>query len=211
MKLNCRNHTKFALVALTLIALCVLLCACSDSGEDNATVVRNVYLTGKIVFTDIAEDTAYVHVSFSGKGDSVGTATWASGEQNLDLWYSLSTTTVTFDPSRIFSAVKQAVPQEDLKNEDHIYNRLKVVLLYDTIYKSIKSDGQISKRGRTYTHVFNLDESKSEQSFTLSMRSPRSENWYTALIAGGIVLFVVVTGICLACKGRLCQKKKLKE
>lgn len=72
MKLNCRNHTKFALVALTLIALCVMLCACSDSGEEDATVVRNVYLTGKIVFTDVADDTAYVHVSFRARARASG-------------------------------------------------------------------------------------------------------------------------------------------
>lgn len=210
MKLNRRNHTKFTLVALTLIALCVMLCACSKT-EESDVVERKIYLTGGIVFTSVEDDTAYVHVSFSGGGECVGTATWSSEIQNVDLWYKQSTSTVTFDPSRIFSAVKEAVPQEDLKNEDHIYNRLKVVLLYDTIYKSIKSDGQITKNGRTYTHAFELDETLDERTITLTMRSARSENWYTALIAGGIVLFAIATGIYLAYKGRLCQKKKLKE
>lgn len=210
MKLNRRNHTEFVLVALTLIALCVMLCACSKT-EESDVVERKIYLTGGIVFTSVEDDTAYVHVSFSGDGECVGTATWSSEIQNVDLWYKQSTSTVTFDPSRIFSAVKEAVPQEDLKNEDHIYNRLKVVLLYDTIYKSIKSDGQITKNGRTYTHAFELDETLDERTITLTMRSARSENWYTALIAGGIVLFVIATGIYLAYKGRLCQKKKLKE
>lgn len=210
MKLNRRNHTEFVLVALTLIVLCVMLCACSQT-EESDVVERKIYLTGGIVFTSVEDDTAYVHVSFSGDGECVGTATWSSEIQNVDLWYKQSTSTVTFDPSRIFSAVKEAVPQEDLKNEDHIYNRLKVVLLYDTIYKSIKSDGQITKNGRTYTHAFELDETLDERTITLTMRSARSENWYTALIAGGIVLFVIATGIYLAYKGRLCQKKKLKE
>ena len=147
MKLNRRNHTKFVLVALTLIVLCVILCACSQT-EESDVVERKIYLTGGIVFTSVEDDTAYVHVSFSGDGECVGTATWSSEIQNVDLWYKQSTSTVTFDPSRIFSAVKEAVPQEDLKNEDHIYNRLKVVLLYDTIYKSIKSDGQITNYPR---------------------------------------------------------------
>jgi len=210
MKNNRRKYAICTLLAFVLCTITALLCACSQT-EESDVVEREIYLTGDIVFTSAEDDTAYVHVSFSGDGECVGTATWSSEIENVDLWYKQSTSTVTFDPSRIFSAVKEAVPQEDLENEEHIYNRLKVVLLYDTIYKSIKSDGQITKNGRTYTHAFELDETLDEQTITLTMRSARSENWYTALIAGGIVLFAIATGIYLAYKGRLCQKKKLKE
>lgn len=210
MKNNRRKYAIYTLLAFVLCTITALLCACSQT-EESDVVERKIYLTGDIVFTSAENDTAYVHVSFSGDGECVGTATWSSEIQNVDLWYKQSTSTVTFSPSRIFSAVKEAVPQEDLENEEHIYNRLKVVLIYDTIYKSIKSDGQITKNGRTYTHAFELDETLDEQTVTLTMRSARSENWYTALIAGGIVLFAIATGIYLAYKGRLCQKKKLKE
>ena len=52
MKLNRRNHTKFVLVALTLIVLCVMLCACSQT-EESDVVERKIYLTGGIVFTSV--------------------------------------------------------------------------------------------------------------------------------------------------------------
>lgn len=203
-------RSALALLAL-LFAVCATLCACSDTRSPDDVAEREIYLTSQIVFSSPEEDTAYVYVSFSGSGERVGVATWSSATQNDGIWYEQSKSTFTLDASAIFSAVESATPQEDLENESHIYNHLKVILRYDTIYKSIKSDGEVSRNGRTYTHLFTLDETAGSQSFELTMRRARSENWYSALIAGGIVVFCAGIGIFLACKGKLCRKKKTRE
>ena len=155
---------------------------------------------------------AIIYVTFSKTDRKLDgcSAAWHSEKRKDGAFYNLSETTVTLAPDSIFSAVKESVPQEDLVYNDVEYNRLKVVLRYDTIYKSIKSDGEITRAGRTYTHVFALDESLENDVITLKMRSPNSANWYATLVccALAIVLAIVAT---LSVKGAKWQKTKTKE
>ena len=86
-----------------------------------------------------------------------------------------------------------------------------MVLRYDTIYKSIKSNGEITRSGRIYTHAFALDENLQNDVFTLEMRSANSANWYAVLVACafGVVLISIIA--TLAVKGAKWQKTKTKE
>lgn len=123
----------------------------------------------------------------------------------------MTETTISLNPSSIFSAVKASVPQEDLVSDGVEYNRLKVVLRYDTIYKSIKSDGEITRAGRTYTHVFALDESLENDVITLKMRSPNSANWYATLVCCALAIVLIALVATLSVKGAKWQKTKTKE
>lgn len=226
---RCSLNRISRIIALILVSsFClILLCACNSIDDvDNDIIERDLYLAG-ISFahvhqsdTDEAdtasegeETTAYIYLTFSQTDKKIdgATATWSSqaGEQNL--WYSTSHTYIDVDSARLFSAVKDSIPQESLVLEDVECNRLKVIIEYDTIYKSIKSDGEIEVTGRTYVHYFTLDESLDNQRFTLSLTSAKSANWYSALLAGGIVIFVLATTIYLIAKGKLWQKKKTRE
>ena len=160
-----------------------------------------------------SEKVATVYVTFSKtnrKLEGCG-AVWQSEKRKDGAFYNVSETTVTLAPDSIFSAVKESVPQEDLVHNDVEYNRLKVVLRYDTIYKSIKSNGEITRSGRTYTHAFTLDENIQNDVFTLEMRSANSANWYAVLAACafGVVLISIIA--TLAVKGAKWQKTKTKE
>ena len=156
---------------------------------------------------------AIIYVTFSKTDRKLDgcSAVWHSEKRKDGAFYNVSETTVTLAPDSIFSAVKESVPQEDLVYNDVEYNRLKVVLRYDTIYKSIKSDGEITRAGRTYTHVFALDESLENDVITLKMRSPNSANWYATLVCCALAIVLIALVATLSVKGAKWQKTKTKE
>lgn len=201
-------------IAIVLtIALCgTLLTACNDVSEDESDEVERPLYLYDITFSE-DDDFTYVYLTFSNTGEKIeGASTlWKSEDASSGIWYRTSNTHIVVEPARIFSAVENSVPQEELLNEGATNYRLKVIIRYDTIYKSIKSDGEVKRANRTYSHFFFLDDSLSEQSFTLSLKSANSANWYSALLACAIAVGAIVAATVLIVKGRLWQKKKTRE
>lgn len=159
------------------------------------------------------EKVAIIHVTFSKtdrKLEGCG-AVWHSEKRKDGAFYNVSETTVTLAPDSIFSAVKENVPQEDLVHNDVEYNRLKVVLRYDTIYKSIKSNGEITREGRKYVHKYALDQSLESDVFTLEMRTQNAASWYGTLLGCALAAMLVAIGVTFALKGVKWQKTKTKE
>lgn len=219
---NLSKSSIFKLVALMLLcAVCLaLFCACNEDDTQEDATQRDLYLLGiaysqaeESVDTLDDEKVAFVYLSFSDTGTKIdgASAIWHSEDGEENTWYKTSNTYIDFDGARIFSAVKDAIPQEKLVFEEVEYNRLKVVIRYDTIYKSIKSDGEIAKNGRTYSHYFDVDESLEKQRITLSLTSAKSANWYSALLGAVLLAMVLIGTIYLIAKGKLWQKKKTKE
>lgn len=212
--MNRRFSHVFGLVIATVFiaALCLtLFSACNaQQPEDESEVVRDLYLKS-IVFSD--DETAIVYLSFAQNEDKIDGAQvlWTSEDASSGIWYKTSKTHIVADSARIFSAVKDAIPQESLINDGVQYNRLKVVIRYDTIYKSIKSDGEVESVNRVYSHFFTLDESSENQVFTLTLKSANSANWYSALIAAAIVVAAAMCALFLIVKGKLWQKKTTRE
>lgn len=212
--MNRRFSHVFGLVIATVFiaALCLaLFSACNAQGpEDESEVVRDLYLKS-IVFSD--DETAIVYLSFAQNEDKIDGAQvlWTSEDASSGIWYKTSKTHIVADSARIFSAVKDAIPQESLINDGVQYNRLKVVIRYDTIYKSIKSDGEVESANRVYSHFFTLDESSENQVFTLTLKSANSANWYSALIAAAIIVAAAICALFLIVKGKLWQKKTTRE
>lgn len=220
-------------VALTLISAFSLFACNEQSGED---VVRDLYIydiefegnetpqnpSGEAVISDDSsenggeqpsEKVATVYVTFSKtdrKLEGCG-AVWHSEKRKDGAFYNVSETTVTLAPDSIFSAVKESVPQEDLVHNDVEYNRLKVVLRYDTIYKSIKSNGEITREGRKYVHKYALDQSLGSDVFTLEMRTQNAASWYGTLLGCALAVALVAIGVTFALKGVKWQKTKTKE
>lgn len=160
-----------------------------------------------------SERVATVYVTFSKmdrKLEGCG-AVWHSEKRKDGAFYNVSETTVTLAPDSIFSAVKESVPQEDLVHNDVEYNRLKVVLRYDTIYKSIKSNGEITREGRKYVHKYALDQSLESDVFTLEMRTQNAASWYGTLLGCALAVALVAIGVTFALKGVKWQKTKTKE
>lgn len=217
-------------LALTLISAFSLF-ACNK--ENNEDVVRDLYIyniefeqstenpSEEAVISDdsgesngeSSEKVAIVYVTFSKtdrKLKGCG-AVWHSEKRKDGAYYNVSETTVTLAPDSIFSAVKESVPQEDLVHNDVEYNRLKVVLRYDTIYKSIKSNGEITREGWKYVHKYALDQSLESDVFTLEMRTQNAASWYGTLLGCALLVALAAIGVTFALKGVKWQKTKTKE
>ena len=224
-----KKITLILLVVALAVASALSLCACNEQADDDGDVVRNLYIytikfsgdeensdapSGETsAFDEQTDRVATVYVGFSKTDRQVegASAVWHSDRRKDGEFYFVTETTISLNPIAIFSAVKESVPQEDLVYNDVEYNRLKVVLRYDTIYKSIKSDGEITRAGRTYTHVFALDESLENDVITLKMRSPNSANWYATLVCCALAIVLIALVATLSVKGAKWQKTKTKE
>lgn len=212
-KSSAKRIISVLLVAIILATASGMLFACDEKSEENAPIERSIY----VYKIDLPEqsDVANVYVSFS-KGelgqkiDGVS-AKWESESYKINVWYNGSNSYFTLNPDSIFSALREQLPQESLIKDDVVYNRLKVIFRYDTIYKSIKSDGEVSRNGRTYTHTFELDEASKEVTYKLSVRSANSASWYSVLIASALMVAIIGTIVYLSIKSEVWQKKKRKE
>lgn len=156
---------------------------------------------------------AIIYVTFSETDRKLDgcSAVWHSEKRKDGAFYNVTETTVTLAPDSIFSAVKESVPQEDLVHNDVEYNRLKVVLRYDTIYKSIKSNGEITREGQKYVHKYALEKSLESDVFTLEMRTQNAASWYGTLLGCALAVALVAIGVTFALKGVKWQKTKTKE
>ena len=156
---------------------------------------------------------AIIYVTFSKTDRKLDgcSAAWHSEKRKDGAFYNVSETTVTLAPDSIFSAVKESVPQEDLVYNDVEYNCLKVVLRYDTIYKSIKSNGEITREGQKYVHKYALEKSLESDVFTLEMRTQNAASWYGTLLGCALAVALVAIGVTFALKGVKWQKTKTKE
>lgn len=212
-----KNRFSRVFGLLTAVAVAIVIClalftACNKAEPENESEIqRDLYLSS-IAFSPDTEE-AIVYLTFANTDEKIDGAsvTWKSGDLTSDVWYKTSKTYIVAPSARIFSAVQSAIPQERLINDGVQYNRLKVIIRYDTIYKSIKSDGETTASNRVYSHCFTLDESSESQTFTLTLKSANSANWYGILIALAIVAAVAACVAFLLAKGKLWQKKKTRE
>lgn len=212
-----KNRFSRVFGLLTTVAIAIVIClalfsACNKAeSEDESEIQRDLYLSS-IAFSPDTEE-AIVYLTFANTDEKIDGASvdWKSGDLTSDVWYKTSKTYIVAPSARIFSVVQSAIPQERLIKDGVQYNRLKVIIRYDTIYKSIKSDGETTASNRVYSHYFTLDESSESQTFTLTLKSANSANWYGILIALAIVAAVVTCAAFLLAKGKLWRKKKTRE
>ena len=224
-----KKITLILLVVALAVASALSLCACNEQADDDGDVVRNLYIytikfsgdeensdapsDGTSAFDEQTDRVATVYVGFSKTDRQVegASAVWHSDRRKDGEFYFVTETTISLNPSAIFSAVKASVPQEDLVSDGVEYNRLKVVLRYDTIYKSIKSNGEITREGQKYVHKYAREKSLESDVFTLEMRTQNAASWYGTLLGCALAVALVAIGVTFALKGVKWQKTKTKE
>lgn len=211
-----KSAQKFKILSIVLM-VCMLTCillvftACDKTDDDTTPATSNRGLYLDTIDFDAENKIAYVTLTFSGDTQNLVegvTSSWNSQKRKVNAWYNESINKVFVNPSSIYSAVEDKIPQENLVYNEELYEQLKVRLRYDTIYKSIKSDGERLRNVTEYSHYFYLDENADSQVFTLTMKSQNSANWYSMLIGCAILFIVLCVVIFLASKGKLWQKKQ---
>lgn len=208
----CAKQSKIlrcVIILLICLFCATALCACND-GKYNKKIKeseRALYL-GRIVYnTDL---TMTVNVSL--KGDEAqklnSKLTWISTTYNVNVLFKREDVDIIVNSSELYNEINGRLTEDVRIHEGVEYSGLKLVLNYDTIYKSISSNARISKISGRYYHYFDLDESLDGQQFWLSAKTQISANWYTILIASVLALAVVAVAVALAIRGKLWQMKK---
>ena len=203
------------LIAVILCGLCAFaLTACNNNFVKENTVDREykLYLAG----LSYSEDEGVIYGIVTLKGDEESelnsSLSWHSRSYEINTWYNGQNVEMTLNPSDIYADVLKNISEEQWIYNDVQYNGLKVVLRYDTIYKSINSDADsVVKSGRYYLHRFNLDEETESKTCAIWLKSANSASWYTILIVCGIAFAAVLCGVMLLVKGGVWQKKKTKN
>ena len=143
-----KNRFSRVFGLMTAVAIAIVIClalfsACNKAeSEDESEIQRDLYLSSIAFSPDTEEAIVYLTLANTDEKIDGAIVDWKSGDLTSDVWYKTSKTYIVAPSARIFSAVQSAIPQERLINDGVQYNRLKVIIRYDTIYKSIKSDGE---------------------------------------------------------------------
>ncbi|MCM1306585.1 MAG: hypothetical protein NC303_04735 [Firmicutes bacterium] len=198
-------------IALLICICCaVLLYACNKKDDNKAISESNRSLYLHDIIYDEDELTMCAVVAFKGEdGDRLNAKlNWKSETYPLNILFKQEDVAMRINPSEIYREIEGGLASEETVHDGTQYNRLKIALRYDTIYKSISSDGNVTQSGRYYLHYFDFDETENEQTFSLRLKTQITANWYTLLIALVLVLAVVLLAVTLAIKGKLWQRKK---
>ncbi len=214
---KCANLNKRTLYAIFITAMCLfcafLLSACNKSGQAESVSERSYFA---YVSYEYPDDTDVVRavVSLSGSEENqletqIG---WRSVSYAKNVWYNAQDVEIFVDSAALYGEIEQRTQDEVHIQDGKLYHGLKVVFRYDTIYKSITSDADaVAKSGRYYRHSFELDDNTQSRTCRLYLSTQNSASWYSALIAGVIVLAVILLAAALAIKGKIWQKKKKKS
>ena len=208
-------YAKGRIVRASVIVLLILLCAFVLSACNSESANRQITETERSLYQsgieyDLDTMTMRVTVGFGGSAESkLNTkAERVSEKYAPDSMYKCEDVTITVDASSLYYELEGRIADEQRIHEGVKYNDLKIILRYDTIYKSIKSDANVIKSGNKYLHIFDIDETQAEQRFVLYLKNHNSAGWYTVLIASVLILGVMVIAITVAVKGKLWQKKR---
>ena len=178
----------------------VTLVACNNAG-DEVSYAYGVYIKG---------------VSVDENGQCTAALTrnqtaYLVGESSIDVvfvekgFWTYYTYTVAFDGSAIFSAVEDALAQDGTLLNGQEYSTLKIIYDYDTIYKSIKSEGVRTKVSGNYAHSFEVDKTPFNTQLTRVM--PRQSVWYGVAVAGAVVILAVALTLTY-CRGKYGRKQE---
>ncbi len=208
--INCKKSILSVILMMFICLFCIFtLSACGSKEEE----IKSYAHTKNLYFGSIAylqdEGALQVFVTMSGNEEDklATTLLWKSQKYAQNAFFNCEDIEMSFDASALYEEVAARLTPDDYLHDGVEYNLLKVVLRYDTIYKSIKSDARISRQGKYYLHCFDVDKETNRQLESLEMKTQNSASWYTLLIACVIVFAVLLIAIYLAIKGKLWQKK----
>lgn len=195
---NCKIRVLSALFVLMICLFAIFAFVGCDKNETVSPVSYGIYLKGFAY--DEQTLTVTAHVSVSGSAEQRLSGVKATGERRAfdeNLFYKRTNISVELDAESIYSAVRERMTQEVWVKDGTRYESLKVVMRYDTIYKSIVTNGARHPASGGYVDLLPLDE-VGRQEFEISQRSQNSANWYSLLVAAGIMALAAGMAIYLA-------------
>ncbi len=201
MTKNRRNGAIRVLSAVFVLLICLFatfsFVGC-DEKQSVSAIAYNLYLAGCNYDEDALEVTAYVTVSGNEEQRLDGARAFGSRRFAQDgLFYNKTDIAVNIDCAEVYRAVREKGVMSTGGEDATQYQRLQVVLRYDTIYKSIVTNGERHPAAGGYVDILPLDE-EGNREFRISQRSQNSANWYSLLVAAGIALFAALTIAYLA-------------
>lgn len=196
------------LACLTMLLTVLGLSACDEKINGTVTTDTPHDLYVKTIEYD-GQETMTVIIGFSGEDEKklTSTSNWHNVRRNGDLKI-YQDVEITLNPSDIFKEVSNALTDEDFENDGVEYKRLKIALRYDTMYKSIKTNGEVTKVKNVYRHVFQLDETSQNEMPKLSLYNYNSATWYTLLICGVVLAAVIVVCLIAALRGKYGKRQQ---
>lgn len=206
-----RRNCKTKVLSVVFAAIITLLLLFSLVGCDKKQTISRVSYDLHILGAqyDDESSTATAFISLSGSDAQRLDGLKAYGERIFsreNLFFNHIDISVSLDGATIYAAVRdrgvmsRETPETDDEGAEVVkreYQNLKVVAIYDTIYKSIVTNGERRSNGSGYRDLLPIDESGATE-FEISQRSQNSANWYALLIAAGIVLFMAAMAAYLA-------------
>jgi len=212
------------IAVLGILAACLTLCAAfftacnrGEAEPEYEAYDHALYLSG-YNYSE-SDGIVYAIVTLSGKDEKKldTTAFWETKlyrrnkAHSQSEWYNTQDVFITVNSAELYREVSENTPPETMIFQDKEYNRLKVILRYDTIYKSITSGAEIERSGKYYLHRFRISEEESSETFALMLVSQNAASWYSILIVSVLITAVLATAIALALKGKYGKRTKTKQ
>lgn len=204
MNMTARKILRAVLAVLTCLLMAGILSACDRDNSAPRKIIKENTVTRALYLVDFAFDdegtVGYATVAFNGGEDQKldSTLLWKSVTYADGAMYNVEDVEMTVNSAELFCEVDNWTRE----SKDERNYGLKVKLKYDTIYKSIKSDAEIAKSGRMYSHYFKIEEDAPSATFGLHLKNPNSAGWYSVLIASVLVFGIVLTVVIYAVKKR---------
>lgn len=114
---------------------------------------------------------------------------------------------VAFSSAEVYAATRGYI-SADASLSAAAQDGLKIVFVYDTMDRSIESNGDKIRIGTAYRHTLDVGENDGETVFSARLKYAASASWYSVLIgcaAGALALGAAAAAVV---KGRLWQRKK---
>lgn len=202
-----RRVILFVLAAIIVLSSMTLLCACDKTSQDDAEY--GLYLKRIDYDEETLTMTAIVALTSAEDGALDGVkAGWHWEKYAIDSFYNGYEYRINLNPSAIFSAVDASLTQEQRKKDEVEFVVLKVAFEYATIYKSMTGSGTRVKSGKYFLHDFALDESQTDATVNLALRTHNSATWYGVLIAVTVALFAGVLLIVFARRKKYAKEQR---
>ena len=205
---------RIALVAMTLVVVILssLLFASCNKPATSGDLEYGFYIRRTVYKKDTHEMVVYASLTLDERWQIEGaTAKWHWEKIKVNAFFNAYEYSANFSPATIFSAIDNSLTQEQRIMDDVEYNVLKVVFEYATIYKSLEGGKDAGKSDGYYIHDFELDETLTDYTATMTIKTQNSAGWYGVLIAAAVAVFGLIIVVILARRKKYACKERTED
>lgn len=205
-----RRVKKAALAISAALFVAVLFLTFFGGAETASAETGSRYLYLVETAIDTSTGTAYAFIGLNGEeSDRLKTkAMVASSTVKDGAWYYVNSAEYSYPYAELFGETELRIALENRLPEYAQYSELKLIAVYDTVYKRLTSNGSFTKNGNKRTHRLELSEENN--TLRVSRSSANTANWYTLLVSCGLIFIAAAITAALAVKGRA-KWKRTKE